>query len=192
MPLTATVVVLAVLASYLRGGRVSRIADAELSWSPLLFTGLALQLGVDAASARGWLGGAGGYALLLVSQLLVLGWVACNRYRPGMLLVFLGLAMNAAVIAANGSMPVDPAAIAALDVGDVAVPPGKHELMTEATRLPYLADIWPLPPLKTIISIGDVVLAAGLVALVHDLMSARPAAERRGGLREQPAGTVNR
>jgi hypothetical protein len=47
-------------------------------------------------------------------------------------------------------------------------------LLDDATRLPWLADIWPLPPLRSIISIGDVVLAAGLIPLLHALMSWTP------------------
>lgn len=183
MPLTLLLVGLAVLVGFVRGGRLGRIAAAGLQASWLLFAGLVVQLGVDASAARGFLEGRAGYALLLVSQLLVLAWVVVNRYRPGMPLVFLGLALNAIVIGLNGAMPVDPEAIRALGIGDAAVPPGKHTLMTPGTRLPLLADIWPLPPLRTVVSIGDVVLGAGLIPLVHHLMTYRSPVERRGGPR---------
>lgn len=183
MPFTVLVLVVAVAFGYLRGGRLNRIAEAELGWSWLLFTGLAVQVAIDFAAARGqlpdWLGLPG----LVASQLLVLGWVAANRYRPGMPLVLLGLVMNAVVIAANGAMPVDPDAIAAIGLAGADPVPGKHEIMTEASRLPWLADIFPLPPLRTVISAGDVVLAAGLLPLLNHLMHYRPAAERRGGQR---------
>lgn len=183
MPLTLLVVGLAILVGFARGGRLQRIATADLRAPALLFAGLVVQVGVDASAARGFLDGATGYALLLASQLLVLAWVVTNRYRPGMPLVFAGLALNALVIGLNGAMPVDPDAIRALGIGEVTVPPGKHTLMTPATRLPLLGDIWPLPPLRTIISVGDVVLAAGLIPLVHHLMTYRAPAERRGGPR---------
>jgi hypothetical protein len=184
--LTPMVVGGAILVSYLRGGRFSRIAAADLRATWLLFVGMFLQIGLDAAAVRGLLEGSAGYALILVSQLLVLVWCGLNWWRPGMLLVVLGLALNAVVMAANGAMPVDPEAIAALGIPGAEVPPGKHVLMTEATRLAILADIWPLPPVRTIISIGDVVLAAGLVPLVHHLMTYRTPVERRGGLRREP------
>lgn len=185
MPLTVLIVGAAVVVSLLRGGRFRRIPEADLRLTWLLFVGLGLQLIVDAAAARGHLEGNAGYGLLLASQLLVVGWTIANWWRPGMLLIFLGLALNATVMAANGAMPVAPEAIAAIGLEGAEVPPGKHELLTEDTRLPFLADIWPLPPIRTIISVGDVVLAAGLIPLVHHLMTYRTPAERRGGERRR-------
>ncbi len=181
MPFTLLVLVLAIVMSYARGGRLRRIADAPLRWSWLLFAGLALQLLLNVAAARGFIpdAGAGGYLLILLSQLLVLAWGIANWHLPGMVLVGLGLALNALVIGANGAMPVDPAAMHALGVEGEEVPPGKHTLMTEDTILPWLGDIWPLPMLRSIISVGDVVLAAGLIPVTHALMSYRRPAERR-------------
>lgn len=184
MPLTLAVIVAALAVSLLRGGRLRRLAHAPIRHSWLLATGIALQVGVDVTAARGIAPGSLGTVGLVSSQLLVVGWVVVNRYRPGMPLILLGLLMNLAVIAANGAMPVDPDAIAAAG-GSAAVPPlGKHELLTEATRLPFLADIFGIPLLRTVVSAGDVVLAAGLVPLVHDLMTYRPPHERRGGRRQ--------
>jgi hypothetical protein len=181
VPLVLIVLVLAVGLSYVRGGRLRRIEHAPLRWNLLLFLGVILQVLVDQGAARGLFedAGSGGYLLLLLSQLLVLVWVGGNWFLPGMPLVTLGLLLNAIVIGANGAMPVDPEAIRALGMGDLTVPPGKHTLLTDSTRLPWLADIWALPPLRTIISIGDVVLAAGLIPLTHALMTYRTTVERR-------------
>lgn len=181
MLFTLTVVVVAVAVSYLRGGRLTRLAEAPLRATWLLLVGLGLQVAVDVAAARGALGDAStaGWLLLLVSQLLVLAWVVANHHLPGTVLIALGLAMNAVVIAANGAMPVSPAALAALGADPGVVPAGKHTLLTEGTRLPWLADILPVPLLRVVISAGDIVLAAGLIPLTHALMSFRPAEERR-------------
>jgi hypothetical protein len=175
VPFVLASILIALVASYVRGGRLHRIAEAPLRWSWLLFVGVALQMVVDLGAGRGWLPDAGwsGYLLLLLSQLVVLGWVVANWHLPGMRLVTIGLGLNALVIGANGAMPVDPDAIRALGIEGAAVPPGKHTLLDDQTRLPWLADIWPLPPLRSIISIGDVVLAAGLIPLTHGLMSTR-------------------
>jgi lysylphosphatidylglycerol synthetase-like protein (DUF2156 family) len=181
MPFVLVVVALGVLVSYLRGGRLRRAAIAPLHWRSLLFLGVALQVTVDALAAREVLGDATtlGWLLLLVSQVLVVAFLVANRYLPGVFLVAGGLLLNAVVMAANGAMPVDPVAIQALGLGDVEVPLGKHTLMDEHTLLPWLADIIPLPPLRTIISVGDVVLAAGVIPLTHALMTYRTTAERR-------------
>ena len=183
------VLVLAVCVSYLRGGRLSRVAEAPLRSSWLLFAGVAVQVGVDVAALRGLLLDAStlGWVLLLVSQLLVVTWVALNWQLPGMVLVALGLALNATVMAANGAMPVHVDAITALGVERVELTGGKHTVLTADTRLPWLADIWPLPALRSIISVGDVVLAAGLLPVTHALMSYRPTAERRGKARSTPS-----
>jgi hypothetical protein len=187
VPLTLTIVGGAILISYLRGGRLSRIANSDLRMSWLLFAGLFLQLGVDLAATRVGFGGAGAYGVLLASQVFVLGWVLANWWRPGMVLIGLGLLMNAVVIGANGAMPVDRGAIQSLDIGDdVEVHPGKHVEADDDTRLRWLADVYPLPPIRTIVSLGDMVLAAGLVPLVHHLMTYRTPAERRGGSRSRP------
>jgi hypothetical protein len=181
VPFVLTVLVLAVAVSYARGGRLRRVADAPLRWAWLLFAGVAIQLVTDLAAGRGWLPDAElpTYLLLLASQVLVVIWVGANWHLPGTLLVCLGLAMNATVMAANGAMPVDPAAMQTLGVETSQVPPGKHTLLTDETRLPWLADIWPVPPLRSIISVGDVVIGAGLLPLTHSLMTYVPTAQRR-------------
>jgi hypothetical protein len=183
VPFVLLSIAIALAASYVRGGRLHRIADAPLRWSWLLFAGVALQVVVDLGAGRGWLPDAGwsGYLLLLLSQLLVLGWVIANWHLPGMRLVTIGLGLNALVIGANGAMPVDPDAIRALGIDGATVPPGKHTLLDDQTRLPWLADLWPLPLLRSIISVGDVVLAAGLIPLTHALMSAQASTSSTDG-----------
>lgn len=183
MPLTLVVIVAALVVSLSRGGRFRRLAHAPIRHSWLLAVGIAMQVGVDVTAARGMTAGAFSMAALVVSQLLVVGWVVVNRYRPGMPLILLGLLMNLAVIAANGAMPVDPDAIVAAGGSDSVAPLGKHEMLTDATRLWFLADIFGIAALRTVVSAGDVVLAAGLVPLVHDLMTYRPPHLRRGGRR---------
>ncbi len=188
MPFTLTVLAVAVVLSAVRGGRLRNLAYAEITAGWLLFAGLALQFGVNAAAARGWLPDAGlsGWSVLLVSQLLVIAFLAANRRLPGVWLVAAGLALNAVVMAANRAMPVDPAAIAALGLDGATVPPGKHTLMTADTHLPWLADIIPVPWLRSILSVGDLVLAVGLLPMTHALMTSPPRPGRTRGLRPIP------
>ncbi|MDX1659015.1 MAG: DUF5317 domain-containing protein [Nitriliruptorales bacterium] len=183
MALAAVTLLAAIGVAYLRGGRLARISQAGLRWNGLLFVGFGFQVLLDVLADRGLADGATGYAFLLASHLLVLAWVTANWWRPGMVLILVGFAMNAAVIAANGAMPVDPEAIRALGIGEVSAPAGKHVLMGPDTRLAVLGDIIPLPVLRTIVSWGDIVLAAGLLPLLHHLMTYRTPVERRGGAR---------
>ncbi len=175
------VLAIAVIASLLRGGRFSRLAKAPLEHVWLLFLGVGLQVTADVLVMAEVLEPTGGlsYALLLASQLVVIAWVIFNWQLPGLVLVALGLLLNAIVMGANGAMPVDPDAIAALGRDSSELVRGKHVVMDDDTRLPWLADIWPVPPLRSIISVGDVVLAAGLIPITHHLMTYRPPQERR-------------
>jgi hypothetical protein len=184
VPYTLAIVVVAVAVSYARGGRLGVLADAPIRAPWLLFLGLGAQLGVDLAAGRGYLADAGGAGLtiLVLSQVLVVGWLLLHRHLAGVWLVALGLALNAVVIAANGAMPVDPAAVRALGLGELEVPIGKHTLLTEGTRLPWLADIIPVPPLRSIVSVGDIVIAVGLLPLTHALMTwGRDEDDEKGG-----------
>lgn len=174
-------VVLAVGISLLRGGRLTHAAENQLHWLPVLVTGLGLQTLLDALAQRGAVGDAGTVALLLVSEAAVLGFCIRNWYRAGMLLIGLGFTLNVLVILANGGMPVGPDAIRAMG-GDPtgAVLAGKHHLMTATTALPWLADVIPLPPIDLIVSVGDVVLIAGMVPFAHDLMTPDDVRARQG------------
>lgn len=173
MPLAVATLAVAVVVSLLRGGSLRRLADNDLRWTWLLFLGVAIQVAVDLAAARAVFGGSLAYAGLALSQLVVLAWVLANRRQRGMAFIGLGLLLNALVMGANGAMPVDPEAVRRLGVEEVVVAPGKHELMTPQTRLPWLADVLAVPPIRTVVSIGDVVLAVGIAMLVHHLMASR-------------------
>lgn len=175
------VLAIAVVLSLLRGGRFHRLAHAPLRWVWLLFVGVMFQVAADALVILEVLEATGAvtYGLLLTSQILVIVWVIGNWQLPGLVLVAIGLILNAVVMAANGAMPVSPEAIAVLGRDGSDLVRGKHILMDETTRLPWLADIWPVPPILAIISVGDVILAAGLIPITHYLMTYRPQAERR-------------
>jgi hypothetical protein len=181
VPYTIAIVIAAVAVAYLRGGRLRHLAAAPLRAPWLLFVGLGLQIAVDLSAGRGFLADASalGLGVLVLSQVLVVAWLLLHRELPGVWLVALGLAMNAVVIAANGAMPVDPSAVRALGLGDLEVPIGKHTVLTEDTRLPWLADVLPVPPLRSIVSVGDLVIAAGLFPLTHALMRDRSDGPRR-------------
>lgn len=165
MPFVLIVLVLSVAVGRLAGGRVSHLARIELQRTWLVFLAVGVQLALVAVSASGGHGAAWGRPLLAASHLAVLAFIAANRRQPGMPLVFVGLALNAIVIIANGAMPVAPEALAALG-GDGTVDPGKHEALDTSTRLPVLADVIPVPFLRSVVSLGDLALAAGVGMLV--------------------------
>lgn len=171
MPFTLLVVALGLAVGLLAGGRLRHLRATRLSWVGVLLAGLALQVLVDLAAARELVPAAVTTGGLLVSEVLVLAFVVANRRLPGMWLVGLGFALNAVVILANGAMPVDPAAVERLGAERPGELVGKHELLTAASRLPWLADHLPVAPLRTVLSPGDVVLAVGVVRLTVGLLA---------------------
>lgn len=176
MGLVVAVLVVALVVGTLARGRVVRLARLPLRGAWLVLLAVAAQVG--GAVAGGVL-----YPLALVaSALLVAAFLVRNRTLPGVPLVALGLLLNAAVVAANGAMPVSVAAAARAGVatGPLAdAADGRHELAGPGTRLRPLGDVVPvrLPLRPEVVSPGDVLLAAGLGLLVlRGMRLAAPAA----------------
>lgn len=178
--------VLAIVVGWLRGGRLGRLAGLPLRWVVLLPVPFVLRAMLLHARA-------GDVALLTqwapVLQALAYGLLvvlsAVNLHLPGSSFLLAGTVANALVILANGGrMPVSEAAIhIAAGSGEhfaaLAALYGEqsltHQLLTPETRLPWLADILPLPrpfPFPSVASPGDVLIAVGLFWLVVRSMGA--------------------
>jgi hypothetical protein len=188
MVLVLVIVPLGIAAGYLGGGRLRRLA--EVRFERLWLVGLAFgaQLLLNVLVAAGLELGAGGTLLLLVSQSALVGFVWSNRLLAGMTLITVGFLLNALVITANGAMPVSRDAIAAVSSDPIEIAVGKHRVLEADDPLPWLADVIPLPPLRTIVSLGDVVLAVGAGLLVANLMT-RPARARARSETSDEGGT---
>jgi hypothetical protein len=109
--------------------------------------------------------------LLAVSVLLGALWIALQRRHVASVLLAIGVALNVAVVAANGGMPVDSGALARVGRRDVDVTRGflyKHVPMTDATRLSWLGDRIPVPIQRNVISVGDVLMAVAICLWVAD------------------------
>lgn len=161
----------AIVVGRLAGGSLGRLAAVPLHRKALVVGAVAAQvLGAILVAATD--AGGGAYtATLVVSAGLVLAFVAANRQLPGMPLVAAGLLLNAAVVAANGAMPVslDASARAGTDIRAVALGDDpRHVLAGPQTRWDALGDVVPVPlPLRPeVVSPGDVLLAAGLGQLI--------------------------
>ena len=188
MRLMLLVISLAVVAGSLAGGRLDRLPHAGVRWAPLAVAGLALQLAP--------LPGRAALLLLYLSFGLLLVFAAANRRRPGFALILVGLVLNLAVIGANDGMPVARSAIVASGqqdtLGELAEDGDgvKHHLASPSTRLLPLGDVLALPPpVKQVISVGDVAIDAGIFWFVVGAMGA--SLRRRRPLRSD-AETVAR
>lgn len=122
-------------------------------------------------------------AVLGASYALLVSFTVLNRRMRGIPLVLIGLLLNAAVILANGGMPVSERAIRASgqeDMLEAFTRQGatKHHLMTEDDVLRPLGDITGVPPpIRQVVSVGDFFIYGGIVWFVVAAMRgrARPA-----------------
>jgi len=116
------------------------------------------------------------------SYVLLLAFIILNRRRVGFLVIGAGTLLNFLAIVTNGGlMPISPAnmekaglgdELAELELGD-AVPLSKNVLLEEGdTGLQWLTDrftwdsLGPFP----VFSIGDVIIGAGLVVVLVELL----------------------
>ncbi len=171
-------VVLALALGVVRGGTMRRLGLVPLRWWPVVLVAVTAQL------AGALIGGASYVVGLAVSAVLAVAFLLVNRRLPGVPLLALGLLLNAAVVTANGAMPVSlyAAARAGLStgpIGDGADP--RHVLADADTRLRGLDDVVPVPwPVRPeVLSPGDVLVAAGLAQLVVAGMCAGALRRRR-------------
>jgi hypothetical protein len=176
----------ALLVAFLRGGSLRNLADFHLEWGWLAGLALAIQI-----VAVYWVTGDSYLylqrAALLVSSLLLLPVVWRNRRSPGLALIGLGLALNLAVMVANGGfMPITPQAVACIEHGHLVVHLDGVERMSgskgivlpkEETALWLLSDIFVIPPpfpMASAFSLGDVLVAAGAFMFLQRAMVGTP------------------
>jgi hypothetical protein len=172
------VVVVAVIAGYLAGGRLGRLADLRFPGSWLLLLAVALVplgLGVGGRAASVSTLAAG---LLLLAFLF--GNVVAQRggVRAAFVLMAAGWLLNLTVITANGAMPTPARVLAGPEWWpNVWLAPHLvgHVPIGATTRLVWLADSIQLrlPHLLAPVSVGDLLLFAGVIALVVTAMRRR-------------------
>lgn len=170
-------VAVALVAGLARGGSLTSLAETRVRWLILLFEGLFIQVAFDVWDPPG-LTQSGGLAVLLLSNAAVGTFLVLNRRIPGTLVIAAGLLLNTIVIAANQAMPVSPSAAetAGLEPPSSISDDLKHERLDSETRLGWLGDIIPVPGIKEVLSLGDIVLALGAARLVYMQTTKRSAA----------------
>jgi hypothetical protein len=171
--LVLIVIGLAVCVGFIAGGSLRPFEHLKVRWWGIALAGLALQ-GVSLASD---IGRPAGLTLLLGSYALLLLFAWANRRLPALWVVMAGLVLNILVIGANSGMPVSASALetaGARAEGLLGAGGAKHHLMGPDDRLTPLGDVIGIPPpLGAVISIGDVLLYAGVATLIVAVMLGR-------------------
>jgi len=165
----ALVLGVAVLIALLRGGSLSRFAQIDLRLWWLLIVGAVVQGIANLLPADKEWSQEVAVTLILISFGFLMIVVLANHREVGMWIAGLGILMNFIVIGANAGMPVLPqaAVIAGADSTDLALD-AKHVVLDSDSRLVFLADVIPVPFLRQVLSMGDVLLAVGLGLFLED------------------------
>lgn len=173
--------------SLVRGGRFRWLAETPLRFGWLAIVAFGLQWSIIYAPLPRTEGPLGPRTLLLIaSYLLVVAVVVLNRRLAGLPVIGLGLGLNLLVMLANGGfMPVTMEAVERAGMAHLALglEAGARLMATkdiilpaEATRLWVLSDIFVVPPplpFRTVFSLGDLFLAAGVFVLFQRAMRPR-------------------
>jgi hypothetical protein len=170
--LLVCVVVGAVLIGWVTGGSFDRLALVPLrGWRFVIAAAVAFALGAAFSSV----GGRGATVAIVAgataSAVCLLAVLVRNAAVEGVPLLATGLLLNTVVVIANGAMPVSlyaeaRAGISAnslFDANDAV-----HEIAGSQTRLPHLGDVVPVPlPLHPeTVSVGDILIVAGVGLLI--------------------------
>ena len=165
-------IVVAIVIVPITNGSITRLADVRFRRAWLLVVGLALQILLEVVDLPRARYDDVGVAILLVSYVALLGFCASNLRTRGIELIGLGIALNATVIALNLGMPYKVAD------GLPRETTVKHRPTRDSDLAVFLSDQIVIgDPVDAAISVGDIVLAVGIVELAY-FGSRRP--RRRG------------
>lgn len=204
-----------VVAGLAAGGRIANLVSVQLRYGLLILIALVIRYGTQGLIEQG-VGIVDQLRLPLLSLgfglLAVTLWL--NRSQAGLLVAMTGVLANGVAIAVNGGwMPVYVPAIAVAGLSPSDFSPTLHTALPETLGLEFilrggpLGDILPLPVpiLANVVSVGDLLLAAGIAWFlfsaiasgraepdvgVVSLWRGRPLAEARPEEDGQAAGMV--
>jgi len=170
------VVVLGVLAGFLLGGRLGRLADVRLRAPWLFYLAIALQLLAFPSLVMPW------HAAEGIATALSVGSYAClvtvfllNVRLRGLAIAGGGMLLNLAAILTNGGhMPALPSAMrdAGLTFGGIH----NNSVADASPNLAWFVDRWAAPswvPFGNVFSAGDVLIAIGVVVTIAAAMGGR-------------------
>lgn len=151
----------------LAGRDLRRLTELHLRAGWAAFAAIAIQLGITTLVPEGV--PAVHAALHLLSYALAGVFVFANRAVAGLPVMALGGALNLIAISANGG--VMPASRAAMATAGIVPDPGfTNSGVLDHPRLLGLGDVIGVPgpwPLANVLSVGDLLLYAGLLLLLH-------------------------
>lgn len=165
------------LLGLLLGGRPGELAHLRLRAAWLFYAAIVLQLvAYPSALASFSVGDRVATALQIASYAGLVAVTLINARLPGMAVAGLGMVANLSAIVANGGhMPALPSALADAGISYDGV--HNNSVATASPSFPWLVDRWAAPgwlPWGNVFSVGDVLIAAGVIVIVAAAMRPRP------------------
>ncbi|MDR5709301.1 MAG: DUF5317 family protein [Armatimonadota bacterium] len=173
---------LSLCVGWIRGGSLRKLAEAQLRLPWVAILAILVQVAIFDPTSRLVPVRLPTVPVHILSYLLLAVFIGANRRLPGMWLLAAGFLANTAVILSNGGyMPASEEALRAAGrwslLEEAAGTYNNSSLIGPQTRLWFLADVFAIPaglPFANVFSLGDVLLALGILLLVPALMGARP------------------
>jgi Family of unknown function (DUF5317) len=171
--LTAFALMIGALSGLVAGGRLRNLSDVDLRWTFVPWGWLFASVFADR------IGGNGGFYVFLAGMAcLVLFAFANLSQAAGMKLIFIGALINLFMTVNNHGMPYSVNAM-----HNAGVLPQKYNDQPKVTvashpqrrgdQLVLLGDVIPVPPLKIVVSIGDVIVALGFAMMAANSLTGR-------------------
>ena len=182
-------IVVGLVIGALAGGQLPRLGELRLKWIWLLGAALAVRILAGVMVATGTGADLAGTVGLPLTYGLIVIWMYRNWSVPGLQVAAIGVTMNIlAVLLNGGKMPVWEGALyaAGLTLDDLVGDPF-HVLLTADTTAQFVAsggifgDVVPipLPIVRDVVSVGDVLLWVGIVWAIVAGMTRYAAPSRR-------------
>ncbi len=176
----------------LRGGRFQALSTLRLRATGLVVLAVIAQFGLGAVASDAWR-----YVALVASYAVMGLWLVINLRdgpswrRGGLALVAVGYALNLLAIVPNGNMPVSTDALRRAGGSQASFEEkpniDKHAASRPGDVWPWLGDVIAVPPLRAVISVGDVAMLIGVVVVVYGGMTAIEPSLPQGRPREGDA-----
>lgn len=178
------VLVLALLLVPLLGGRLGRLAEIDLKAMWAIAVGLGLQILIISIIPNSFEWSHEPIHFLSYGFAAVFVWA--NRRIPGMLIIALGAFCNFLAIAANGGvMPASPTAQSSAGIVQNEGGGFANSAALEDPNLLFLGDIFAIPDavpiLDNVFSVGDILIAMGIVILIHGVCGSKLVPDRFRG-----------
>jgi hypothetical protein len=180
--LLASILAIGLLFGWGIGGALRNIAHVRVGLWFLFPVALVLQA-APVPRADSGLGRYLPFVVLEISYLVLIAAAIVNWRLRGFRLIFVGLLLNAIPITLNQGMPVSGSAVleAGGRVEDVPrVRGAKHHLAGSGDQLTFLGDVIPVrTPFRTVVSVGDIAMYAGVAWFLAAAMLGQPMRTRR-------------